>query len=178
MIDLPKQNVRRFLPLVLVGMLGFLAACEKDLCKDLSCENGGSCVEGECQCPDGFNGNFCESFDLQRFFGTYDITYEGCFTTSENHNVSLEQIPGESSRFLIHNLGDYECPAGKLTIEAQANANTIEIEKQTIDCGPIAYTFEGSGTFASGSSVSLSFTVTYDAGGFEQVDNCTAALGK
>ena len=155
-----------------------LSSCAKDLCEGISCENGGTCVEGDCQCPEGFQGNFCEFFDLQRYFGTYDISYEGCFTTSENHSVSLENIQGESNKFRILNLGDYECPSGTISLVASVTGNAITIETQEIDCGAIRYTFEGTGTFTAGSTITLEFTVTYDAGGFNQVDNCIATLAQ
>ena len=168
---------RTYILLCLSAVL-FWSGCKKDPCLEITCENGGVCMEGDCECPEGFKGNFCESFDLQRYFGTYDVSYEGCFTTSENHKVSLEQIPGESVMFLIHNLGDYECPGGSISLQASSSSNTIQLETQTIDCGSIAYTFEGSGTFNNGSTITMEFTVRYDAGGFEQVDSCTAILGK
>lgn len=168
----------RSLLLILVYSLILSTGCKKDPCEEVSCENGGICMDGECECPEGFQGNFCESFDLQQYFGTYNITYEGCFTTSENHTVSLEQILGESNRFLIHHLGDYDCPTGNIQLEAISSSNAITIEEQQIDCGDIVYTFEGTGTFSNGSTVTLDFTVRYDAGGFEQVDQCRAILGK
>lgn len=170
--------MNRVICFLLLCLLIVFSACKKDPCDDITCENGGICVEGDCDCPEGFAGNFCESFDLQQYFGTYDITYEDCFTTSENHTVSLEQIVGEGNRFLIHNLGDYDCPSGDLQLEALSSSNTITIPSQEIDCGAIVYTFEGSGTFSNGSSVNLEFTVRYDAGGFERVDQCRAILGK
>lgn len=170
--------MNRILIFLLTCLLTLTTACKKDPCEDIACQNGGTCIEGDCECPEGFGGNFCESFDLQRYFGTYDISYQGCFTTSENHQVSVEQIPGESNRFLIHNLGDYECPSGEVVLSATTTSNTIAIESQTIDCGSIRYTFEGTGTFLNGNTINLDFSVSYDAGGFQQVDMCTASLGK
>lgn len=37
-----------------------LSGCDK--CKDLNCENGGTCVDGECQCPSNYSGENCETF--------------------------------------------------------------------------------------------------------------------
>lgn len=36
------------------------AACQKDKCKDVQCQNGGTCNEGVCNCPDGYSGTYCE----------------------------------------------------------------------------------------------------------------------
>ena len=35
------------------------------LCKGIECKNGGTCVEGVCQCPDGFSGKSCETLSCQ-----------------------------------------------------------------------------------------------------------------
>jgi len=36
------------------------SSCIKDKCKDVSCQNGGSCSKGVCLCPLGYTGNRCE----------------------------------------------------------------------------------------------------------------------
>jgi len=35
-------------------------ACKKDKCKDLTCENGGVCSNGVCNCPANYSGTRCE----------------------------------------------------------------------------------------------------------------------
>ena len=32
---------------------------KKKLCQNVLCRNGGTCQEGDCICPDGFNGTTC-----------------------------------------------------------------------------------------------------------------------
>lgn len=34
---------------------------EIDLCEDIICQNGGACLDGTCDCPDGFTGDNCET---------------------------------------------------------------------------------------------------------------------
>ena len=51
----------------------------------------------------------------------------------------------------------------------------VTLPKQTVDGGAISYVFEGRGQVVDG-VLTLNFTNTYDAGGFEQVDNCVASL--
>lgn len=40
-------------------VLAFIA-CSKDKCKDVSCQNSGTCADGSCQCSDAYQGNNCE----------------------------------------------------------------------------------------------------------------------
>jgi len=42
-----------------------LTSCSKsDPCEGIVCKNGGTCVDGKCQCPNGFEGTLCESESL------------------------------------------------------------------------------------------------------------------
>lgn len=36
------------------------SSCQKDRCKNLVCQHGGSCVNGFCACATGYTGDFCE----------------------------------------------------------------------------------------------------------------------
>lgn len=63
----------------LVAALGFFgtasivyfSSCEADPCNDLNCKNGGSCADGYCQCPTGYEGSECEIMAADRFVGKY-----------------------------------------------------------------------------------------------------------
>lgn len=52
------------------GMV-LLNSCVKDPCTELSCKNGGSCSEGYCQCPTGFEGAECDITAASRFTGKW-----------------------------------------------------------------------------------------------------------
>ena len=45
--------------LIFSTVLLFLFSCQKDPCENLTCLNGGTCVDGDCDCPDGFIGPDC-----------------------------------------------------------------------------------------------------------------------
>lgn len=54
----------RMMTAILIGyLLVTSVACKKkDPCKNTTCLNGGTCIEGKCQCPDGYYGDGCQSF--------------------------------------------------------------------------------------------------------------------
>ncbi|WP_118974417.1 calcium-binding EGF-like domain-containing protein [Taibaiella koreensis] len=64
---------------ILVTVFSFFAiasmvlfnSCVKDPCSDLACKNGGSCSDGYCQCPTGFEGAECEIKTASRFIGKW-----------------------------------------------------------------------------------------------------------
>lgn len=44
---------------VCFSLLFLLMACRPDACDRLMCENGGVCIDGACECPEGFIGPVC-----------------------------------------------------------------------------------------------------------------------
>ncbi|MBS1584718.1 MAG: calcium-binding EGF-like domain-containing protein [Bacteroidetes bacterium] len=46
-------------------------ACVKDACADLNCQNNGTCTDGFCHCPTGYEGTECELLAADRFQGLY-----------------------------------------------------------------------------------------------------------
>jgi len=48
-------------------------SCTRDKCKDTSCLNDGICLEGECLCPFGYEGEHCETAWNARFPGVWSV---------------------------------------------------------------------------------------------------------
>ena len=40
-------------------MIEYFILC-LDPCAEVTCQNGGECVEGECECPSPYTGEYCE----------------------------------------------------------------------------------------------------------------------
>jgi hypothetical protein len=49
----------------LASILFLLVAqsCKEDECEDVTCRNGGTCVNGDCDCPPGFSGPDCSNLE-------------------------------------------------------------------------------------------------------------------
>jgi hypothetical protein len=54
-----------------------VVSCEQDSCVDLKCVNGGSCADGFCRCPTGYEGAECEIKSSDRFVGKF-FGYKTC----------------------------------------------------------------------------------------------------
>jgi hypothetical protein len=165
-----------------LGLALFLllaAGCRKDPCADVTCANGGTCLEGTCDCPEGFSGETCEAFASSEFLGTYSGQYGDCFDVPSTHTVEVTLNGGTdtTTQLQLYRLGDYECPSGELIVAASVSLNQLTIPTQVIDCGGITYTFSGSGEL-QGAVLTINFTNQYDAGGLIREDACVAILEK
>ena len=164
--------------MIFTALLMGLAACKEDPCESVSCLNGSTCIEGICECREGYTGASCETFSLEKFLGSYEVQYQGCFATSPNHRVAIGQPSVGSADIQIIDLGDYDCPVGgPVVLSAEPSGNELSIPSQVFDCGPIKYTFSGSGAL-EGDTLTLNFVVTYDTDGQSQQDICSAVLIK
>ncbi|MFK7972794.1 MAG: hypothetical protein AB8F95_20660 [Bacteroidia bacterium] len=174
-------SFRQFSLFFLIGMC-ICIGCNVDPCEEIVCENGGTCTEGICECPEGFLGDKCERIDVTRLIGNYDGRYEGCFQTNDEHIVQLDETAEPGFAISIINLGDYACPSntdGRVRVLATLNGSSIQIPEQLVcdQTNFAGYTFSGSGTVFT-DSVRLSFSVSYRADGINRTDDCTAILIK
>ncbi len=58
-----------------------------DPCKDVACFNGGTCLDGNCVCPAGFDGKNCQDTWISRYLGNYEAN-DQC-DLANKYNVSL-----------------------------------------------------------------------------------------
>ena len=77
--------MKKFFQLMFIcGGLAVMNSCNNgDGCEDTTCQNGGICVEGDCQCPDGYSGPNCE---ISSFNNGVFVLHEGNFQAG---NASL-----------------------------------------------------------------------------------------
>lgn len=70
--------MKKFLQVILISCIAAtISSCnQQDDCDDVNCQNGGECVSGECDCPEGFTGPNCEISTLEN--GVF-ILHEGAF---------------------------------------------------------------------------------------------------
>lgn len=65
-------------------------SCNKDECKDVVCQNGGTCVSGTCTCPTGYEGTNCETLSRDKFVGKY-VGTEICTIGTDSYTMELSK---------------------------------------------------------------------------------------
>lgn len=75
------KNIIRSLIVVVL----FITSCS-DPCEDIICLNGGICIDGTCDCPEGWTGIDCGTFDFDYVgrFSISTVTHSGCNVISNN----------------------------------------------------------------------------------------------
>jgi hypothetical protein len=54
-----------------VASIVLYSSCTDDSCTRLKCRNGGTCIDGFCKCPSGYEGQQCETAVSDKFIGRY-----------------------------------------------------------------------------------------------------------
>jgi hypothetical protein len=70
--------------------LASLNSCTEDKCKDVTCDNGGACVDGTCECADGYEGTTCQTETRTAFVGNYSVA-SGTVTCPVSGDGSISQ---------------------------------------------------------------------------------------
>jgi hypothetical protein len=74
-----------------------------DPCKEVECNNG-SCLEGVCECDEGYEGEFCDGRKSERFTGQWEGLFD-CVDISENATVNIEDHETDIRRITLNTVG-------------------------------------------------------------------------
>ncbi len=64
-------------------------SCRKDYCKNMVCQNGGTCNDGACICPQGYTGTYCETPNVSSI-AFRNKTFTKVFITVNNQEYSVD----------------------------------------------------------------------------------------
>lgn len=153
----PFKNIL-FSAMLTLGAFGAITytACNKDECKDVVCQNGGSCSGGNCSCPAGFEGDRCQDKTNAKYTGTYTA-----IESSGTYVVTITADPTNPTKVLVKNLGNYGCTiGGDITYEGTTSSTVLSIDDtkcSTHMTSTLNYASAGGMTTLTGS-----YTATYD----------------
>lgn len=139
-------------------------SCDPDACKDVVCNNGGTCVNGNCDCLTGYEGSNCSTVSAASLPGTYTGT-ESCqppLSSSSSWSSTLTQSSNDETKVVISNFGD-----SGTNVTGQVNKNAITLDATAIG----SYTVTGTGTI-NGNVI----TINYDLSGGVTPRSCTMTL--
>ena len=135
------------LAIALFGALT-LQSCKKDPCKNVTCQNGGTCQDGNCRCSLPWEGSKCEVDARDKFVGLWRGTFN-CGGSPGEEVFSIIKSSTTASRIIIGG-GIY----GELT-----SSNTFDIPTQTGNMNGTAITIYGRGNI-NGSQLTLEYILT------------------
>lgn len=139
-----------FASFVTIGVFSTVvfSSCDPDPCKDIVCANGGTCTDGTCACPAGYEGTLCETLSRDKFIGVYNGT-ETCTVGSDTYAITIT-ANSDKIKFNIQNLYNQS-----FTAIASASNNTFSIPNQTVGAGVTAV---GSGNIV-GNTITITYTI-------------------
>ncbi len=150
-----------FSALLTMGALSAVTytACNKDACKDVVCQNGGVCNDGNCSCTFAYTGTKCESEVRASYYNTYKgngVDNEG--DTYTNWRIKFYAV-GTDAKVMGMDLADgNNANVASLTVTLQS-ATTFTVNSATVQ--GVAYT--GSGT-VDATKASLTLTGSDNTG--------------
>ncbi|MEM7657090.1 MAG: calcium-binding EGF-like domain-containing protein [Bacteroidota bacterium] len=150
--------------LVVVAFLG-LQGCA-DPCADITCENGGTCVEGTCNCADGFEGTTCETEIRGKFIASYSATETCANFPGQTFNSTLVISASNAGPLKVVITNIY---SNGWSIVADVVDNTLSFTSVDIAGVQAGATVKATGTGTlAGDVLTMNYTVTEGA----VSDNC------
>lgn len=134
-----------------------------DPCDAVNCQNGSTCVEGDCLCPDGVGGTECETIFRDALLGTHSAN-EVCGFGNDAYDVTVSSGASTNGLEIIEISNVYL--NGIVVTAEMTSANAFSYISSTTTDG-ITIT-AASGTI-TGTTVTMTFTVTDGT----TTDSCT-----
>lgn len=111
------------LSLLATTFLCLCVSCDETApCSLTLCANGGTCVDGDCQCADGYGGSNCQELSIPTLFLIKEISISGVPMSDENGD-SFDESDGPDLYMVIT-----ETPSGTTFTSPSVfeNANSVD----------------------------------------------------
>jgi hypothetical protein len=140
----------------------FFPSCNP--CAGVVCQNGGVCQNGDCSCPAGYEGNFCEISSRDKFIGNYEVQSvwgaNGSEITLDPYMCSITAGPNPNEIIISYMKHQLE-PNPSIKFLCTVNGNSLNIVQnanQSIYVNSSNYS--GSGSYSAGNP-RINFSYVY-----------------
>ena len=152
------------LAMALFGALT-LQSCKKDPCKNVTCQNGGTCQDGNCRCSLPWEGSKCEVDARDKFVGSWRGTAQCQGGGGPEEDVlSITKSSTTPNRIIIE---------GRIYGDLNSS-NAFDIPAQQVNVDGIGVTISGEGSL-NVSQLKLTLKYTVQGGG---AFTCTGTYNK
>jgi EGF-like domain len=160
-----KKGYLSIITTLLFAILAGIVSCNTNPCSDVLCLNNGTCREGACACPSGFEGNFCQNKSGDKFIGYWEgfkringgVDVKTTLIISPNAKSTGEIIPNEIIIYALSFSGNY------VPVVASCLLTDLTIPQQTVS-GNSGYAYNGLGTIEKDKYIRILFHETTNVG--------------
>ncbi len=136
--------------IICLSSLVLFFACS-DPCSDVTCLNDGVCIEGSCDCAEGYEGTTCETEKRENLLGTWSTNDYVCGAFTESKTFIITASDDSVLGIEIFNQIN---PID--TLQGEITDSGFSVPPQAIAGG--IFTISGSGSLMD-DSLEISFTV-------------------
>jgi hypothetical protein len=156
-----KKITYVFVGLLTIGSIALLPSCSKDKCKDVTCQNGGTCNDddGSCTCATGYEGANCETAMADKFAGNWKYNETCAGATVTDYTVVISK--NGANKIQINGFAGFACGGSNILVNCTVNGRDITVDANQSFCAASLQISSGSGSInASGNSITMSYTFT------------------
>lgn len=138
----------------------YSSSCNKDKCKDVTCQNGGVCDGGNCTCLIGYEGTNCETKSRDKFIKTWTASdlQAGASTPTAYSATIVAGTGTDVTQVIIGNsFSDNFYTVGPITATIFDSTITIALQHPDAD----RFSVIGSGVI-SGGKITWAYTIKND----------------
>ena len=164
-MDMNKSLVKIFTAALFIITI---SGCDRKNCTDVVCDYGMSCYQGNCYCPDGYEGTDCAIASNTKYIGGWQA-YEQCSSglgNFSNYNCYISPSSnGYAYQLEISNLFGLTYAIANIRTDPSNQGNLIEIPYQ--NQGGISLQGEGTYNPYGNPQMSINFSYTYNGGSYQ-----------
>jgi hypothetical protein len=165
-----------FVLLMVFGAAVWFSGCVHDACvaRNIQCQNNGTCRDGDCLCPSGYEGDSCQFKVNKKFAGCYKVIRTGFINDTipddNDDTLCIRANMGASDKFGITFFSIRDSIV--FNYKGTVNDNFITVPEQqifdTTNMVNIPYTVSGSGSL-NGEVVTITLNSTWPIGNKKKI---------